>query len=165
MGNFWGRKLSWIGEKCNFHEENFRGLLPLPCQRIPCLQISQRKLLWIATKLRNLWEFSPSKVARYTLYKLSSANLKSLNSSDCFDWEMHRLWLTAFTDRLINWMEWTNSQIRTWSREATVFFLRWVVAARPACHSHPPCPSQQWLEWGRGSDPPAQHLHSTTSAE
>ena len=71
-----------------------------------------------------------------------------------FDWQ---LWLT-------DWMEWWDSQIQTWSREATVFSPRWVVSARPACHSHCPCPSQQWLEWGRGSDPAAQNLHSTTSA-
>ena len=62
VGNFQGRKLSRIGEKYNFHGENFRGMLALPCQRTPCPQISQRKLLQIATKPRNLQEFSPSKV-------------------------------------------------------------------------------------------------------
>ena len=54
VGNFQGRKLSRIGEKHNFRVENFRGMLALPCQRTPCPQISRRKLLQIATKLRKL---------------------------------------------------------------------------------------------------------------
>ena len=39
----------------------------LLCQRIPCSQISQRKLSQIATKLRNSRKYSPSKVSRYTV--------------------------------------------------------------------------------------------------
>ena len=97
MGNFWGRKLSWIGEKCNFHEENFRGLLPLPRQRIPCVQILQRKLLWIATKLRNLCEFS---AIRYTNCRLLILKLElqwllwlrnALALIDCFYWQIDKL--------------------------------------------------------------------------
>ena len=67
-GNFQGRKLSRIGEKDNFHGENFRGMLVVPRQKTSRPQISRRKLLWIATKLRNLRKFSPSKVFRYTIY-------------------------------------------------------------------------------------------------
>ena len=57
-GNFRGRKLSQIGEKYDFHEENC-----LPCQRMLRHPNSWRKLSQIATKPQNsrecflLWKF------------------------------------------------------------------------------------------------------------
>ena len=55
-GNFRGRKLSRIGKKYDFRRQNFRRLLTLLPQRTPHPQILQRKLLRIATKLRNSWK-------------------------------------------------------------------------------------------------------------
>ena len=63
VGNFRGRKLSQIGEKCNFHGENFRRLLAFAVPKDATPQILQRKLLRIATKPQNLRNFSPSKVS------------------------------------------------------------------------------------------------------
>ena len=60
-------KLSRIGEKYNFCGENFRECSLLPCQRMPHPHILWRKLLQIATKLRNSWKFSLSKVSCYTV--------------------------------------------------------------------------------------------------
>jgi len=64
--NFRGRKLLQIGEKYDFHRENFRGLLAFAAPRTPLPQISRRKLSRIATKPRNSCKFSPSKVSHYT---------------------------------------------------------------------------------------------------
>ena len=64
-GNFWGRKLSQIGEKYDFSEENFRGLLTFAAPKVPHLQILQRKLSHITTKPQNSRKFSPSKVSCY----------------------------------------------------------------------------------------------------
>ena len=65
-GNFQVRKLSRIGE--NFRGENFRGLLAFAAPKDTTLQILQRKLSRIATKLRNSRKFYTSKVFRYTVY-------------------------------------------------------------------------------------------------
>jgi len=43
-GNFWGRKLSQIGEKYSFMEKTFADCLLVPCQRKPHPQILWRKL-------------------------------------------------------------------------------------------------------------------------
>ena len=60
-------KLPQIGEKYNFCREN---LHELPCQRMPCPQISQRKLSRIATKLRKICRsFFPQKVSCNTVCK------------------------------------------------------------------------------------------------
>ena len=68
VGNFWGRKLSReLVKNTIFSKKNFVDCLLLPHQRMPHPQISQRKLSQIATKLRNLQKFSPSKVSRYTI--------------------------------------------------------------------------------------------------
>ena len=48
MENFRGRKLSQIGEKYDFHGENFRGLLAFATPKDATPQISWRKLLHIA---------------------------------------------------------------------------------------------------------------------
>ena len=56
-GNFRGRKLSRIGEKYDFHGENFRGLLAFAAPKDATPQISRRKLLRIATKPQNLRSF------------------------------------------------------------------------------------------------------------
>ena len=61
-GNFWGRKLSQIGEKYDF-----RGLLTFAVPKVSHPQISQRILSQIATKPRNSQKFSPSKVSHYTV--------------------------------------------------------------------------------------------------
>ena len=67
-GNFRGRKLSWnLVKKTIFAEKTFADCLLLLCQRTPRPQILWRKLSQIATKPRNLWKFSPSKVFRYTI--------------------------------------------------------------------------------------------------
>ena len=71
------RKLSHIGEKYDFHGENFCGLLV--CQRTSRSKILWRKLLWIATKPWNLWKFkySPSKVSHYMVLQTQLSNLSS----------------------------------------------------------------------------------------
>ena len=62
-------KLSQIVEKYEFRSrENFRRLLAFAAPKDTTPQISWRKRLWIATKLRNSWKFSPSKVSRYTVW-------------------------------------------------------------------------------------------------
>ena len=66
-GNFQGRKLLRIGEKYDFHGENFRGSLACATPMNATPQISWRKLLWIASKPQNLQKFSPSKVSHYTV--------------------------------------------------------------------------------------------------
>ena len=71
-GNFRGRKLSRIGEKYDFHGENFRGLLTFAAPKDATPQISRRKLSRIATKLRNSQKFSPLKVFHYTVYILAA---------------------------------------------------------------------------------------------
>ena len=48
-----------------FAEKTFTDCLLLPCQRTPCPKIWRRKLSRIATKLRNSWNFSPSKISHY----------------------------------------------------------------------------------------------------
>ena len=53
--------------KYDFRRENFRGLLAFAVPKDATPQISRRKLSCIATKLRNSWKFSPSKVSRYTV--------------------------------------------------------------------------------------------------
>ena len=70
-GNFQGRKLSQIGEKYDFRGENFCGLLAFAVPKDGMPQILRRKLLRIATKLRNSHKFSSSKVFRYTVLQLS----------------------------------------------------------------------------------------------
>ena len=67
VGNFRGRKLSQIGEKYNFHGENFRRLLAFAVPKDATPQILQRKLSHIATNPQNSQKFSPSKVSRYTV--------------------------------------------------------------------------------------------------
>ena len=66
-GNFWGRKLSRIGEKHNFCGENFRRLLTFAVPKVPHCQILRRKLSRIAPKPQNSLKFSPSKVSHYTV--------------------------------------------------------------------------------------------------
>ena len=69
--NFRGRKLSQIGEKYMiFAEKTFTNCSLLPRQRTPRPQISRRKLLQLATKLRNSRTFSLSKVSHYTILPL-----------------------------------------------------------------------------------------------
>ena len=48
-----------------FGEKTFADCSLVPCQRMPRPQILQRKLLRIATNLRNSWKFYPSKVSCY----------------------------------------------------------------------------------------------------
>ena len=69
VGNFWGRKLSRIGEKYNFRRENFVDFSLLPHQKMPHAQLLLRTLSRIATKPWNLWKFSSLKVSRYTVFK------------------------------------------------------------------------------------------------
>ena len=52
-------------ENMIFVEKTFAECSLVPCQRMPHLQISRRKLLLIATKSWNSRKFSPSKVSRY----------------------------------------------------------------------------------------------------
>ena len=60
-GNFWGRRLSQIGEKHDFCGENFHGLLVFAAPKdTPHSQILRRKLSWIATKPQNSWKFFPT---------------------------------------------------------------------------------------------------------
>ena len=63
-GKLQGRKLSRIGEKHDFHRENFEDYSLLLRQRTPHPHILQEKLLRIATKPRYLRKFSPSEVSR-----------------------------------------------------------------------------------------------------
>ena len=75
------RKLLRIGGKDDFRGENFSGLLACAVPRTPHPQILWRKLLLIATKLRNLRKFSPSKVSRYTVITPLNAKFLSLQTS------------------------------------------------------------------------------------
>ena len=70
LGNFWGRKLSWIGENTIFTVKTLADHSFLLCQKTPCPQILQRKLSQITTKPCNSRKFSPSKVSCYTVYNL-----------------------------------------------------------------------------------------------
>ena len=71
-GNVWGRKLSRISKKWLFRGENFHRMLkPIICKLVRHTRISWRKLLQVATKPKNLWMFSPSKVLCY-MYMVSS---------------------------------------------------------------------------------------------
>ena len=63
-GNFRGRKLSRIGENTIFAKKNFVDCLLLSCRRTPRTKFCG-KLSRIATKLRNLRMFFPSRVFRY----------------------------------------------------------------------------------------------------
>ena len=63
-GNFRGRKLLQIGEKCNFRRENF-----VDFSLLPHAQILLRTLSRIATKPRNLCKFSSLKVSRCMGFK------------------------------------------------------------------------------------------------
>ena len=58
VGNFWGRKLLWIGEKIQFLRRKLSRIAHLCCTK-GCPQIS--------TKLWNLQKFSPSKVSCFFL--------------------------------------------------------------------------------------------------
>ena len=69
-GNFWGRKLLWIGENTIFTVKTLADHSFLLCQKTPCPQILQRKLSQITTKPCNLRKFSPSNVSCYTVYNL-----------------------------------------------------------------------------------------------
>ena len=60
-GNFQRRKLSRIGEKYDFHGENFCELLAFATPKDAMPQILQSKISRIATKPRNSRKFSPSK--------------------------------------------------------------------------------------------------------
>ena len=85
-GNFQGRKLLRIGEKYEFHGENFHRLLACAAPRTTCPQILRRKLSRIATKTWNLQKFSPSKVSCYMVYmnrKHIEDIVKKLFSSNC----------------------------------------------------------------------------------
>ena len=62
VGNFHSRESKVFAEKTFLDY-----LLVLAGSNMPHPQISRIKLLWIATKPRNLWKFSPSKVSRYTV--------------------------------------------------------------------------------------------------
>ena len=73
--NFRGRKLLRIGEKYDFHGENFRGLLSFDAPKDATPQISQRKLSCIATKLQNSREkvFSLKSFPLYGTFVMISA--------------------------------------------------------------------------------------------
>ena len=106
MGNFQGRKLSWIGEKYDFCRENVCWLLACAAPKDATPPISRRKLSQIATKPRNLQRFSPSKVSHYTvcLQAISpsiklQATLLSLAPSDSITFYI--LWFHCFYHVLI----------------------------------------------------------------
>ena len=67
VGNFRGRKHLQSGENMIFAEKTFADCSLLLGQRMPCPQISWRKLSRIAIKPWNSWKFSLSKVSRYTV--------------------------------------------------------------------------------------------------
>ena len=62
---FEGEKFHELVKNTIFMEKTFVDCSLLLCQRTPRSQISQRKLLWIATKPWNSRTFSPLKVLRY----------------------------------------------------------------------------------------------------
>ena len=67
-GKFSREKTFTNWRKYDFRGENFYGLVACAAPKDTTLQISQRKLLRIATKPQNLQKFFPSKVFRYTVY-------------------------------------------------------------------------------------------------
>ena len=85
-------KLSQIGEKYDFHRENFRGLLTFAALKVPHPQILRRKLSRIATKLRNSRKFSPSKVSHCTVLSCLGSLVGLLGSYICNVWSRIRKW-------------------------------------------------------------------------
>ena len=73
-GNFRVKKLLQIGENTIFAEKTFVDCSLLSCRRTTTPQISRRKLSRIATKLRNLRKFSPSKVFRYKVTEVQRSD-------------------------------------------------------------------------------------------
>ena len=67
-GNFWGGKLSWLGEKYNYALKTFVDCSLLLHQRTSCAPNFTEKTSQIVTKLQNLWKFSLLKVSRYDIY-------------------------------------------------------------------------------------------------
>ena len=66
-GNFQGRKLSRIGEKYNFHRENFRGLLAFAVPKDAMPPNFVEKTFVNSHKTVKFVKFSPSKVFCYTV--------------------------------------------------------------------------------------------------
>ena len=102
-GNFRGRKLSQIGEKYDFHGENFRGLLAFAALKVPHPQILRRKLSRIATKLRNSRKFSPSKVSHYTVLSCLGSLVGLLGSYICNVWSRIRKWRKDWSHSSCEW--------------------------------------------------------------
>ena len=68
VGNFRGRKLSWIGKKWPFCGENLRGMLKSIIGWYGHTQLLWRKLSLVVPKPRNSWMFSPSEILRYMVF-------------------------------------------------------------------------------------------------
>ena len=82
VGNFQWKKLSQSGENTIFAEKTYADCSFFAAPKDATPQISQRKLLRIATKPWNSWKFSPSKVLRYTVFDpLQSLKLSSVDST------------------------------------------------------------------------------------
>ena len=69
-GNFQGRKLSQIGEKYNFHRENFCGLLTHAVPKDTTPPNFMEKTFVNSHKMQNVQKFSPSSFQLYSMLLL-----------------------------------------------------------------------------------------------
>ena len=67
MGNFWGRKLLWIGEKYDFHGEIFRRLHAFAVPKDATLPNFAEKTFENSHKTTKFVKVFPSKFSRYTV--------------------------------------------------------------------------------------------------
>ena len=96
-----------------FVEKTFAECLLLSCQRMPCPQILWRKLSRIATKMWNLWKFSPSKVSHYKVFWKSPVRFPASTHS-CSVWKSMQTPEMAFTSLL------------AWNIDAILYKVLWL---------------------------------------